>query len=85
MVKRTSFFGVSSRWSYRSSIEPVNLSSFGISGWGIDLDYCDVEWSALEKNREHSVVYEIAAKYCSSEPFVVYEGYSFPPRDSCPQ
>ena len=22
----------------------VNLSFFGISVWGIDLDYCDVEW-----------------------------------------
>ena len=25
-------------------IEPVNFSFFIISGWGIDLDYCDVEW-----------------------------------------
>ena len=24
-------------------MEPVNLS-FGISGWAIDFDYCDVEW-----------------------------------------
>ena len=23
---------------------------FGISGWGIDLDSCDVEWFALEIN-----------------------------------
>ena len=23
--------------------EPVNFSFFSISGWGIDLDYCDVE------------------------------------------
>ena len=23
-------------------MEPVNFSLFGISGWGIDLDYCDV-------------------------------------------
>ena len=27
---------------------------------GIDLDYCDIEWFALETNRDHSVVYEIA-------------------------
>ena len=27
-------------------IEPFNSSVFGISGWGIDLDYCDIEWFA---------------------------------------
>ena len=27
-----------------------NFSFFGISSWGIDLDYCDVEWFALEMN-----------------------------------
>ena len=26
------------------------LSLFGISGWGIDLDYYDVEWFALQTN-----------------------------------
>ena len=26
------------------------FSFFGITGWGIDLDYCDVEWFALETN-----------------------------------
>ena len=36
------------------------VSFFGISVWGIDLDYCDVEWFALEMNRDHSVVFEIA-------------------------
>ena len=30
-------------------MEQVNFS-FGISGWGIDLDCCDVEWFALEMN-----------------------------------
>ena len=27
--------------------------------WGIDLDYCDIEWFALETNRDHSVFFEI--------------------------
>ena len=49
---------------------------FGISGWGIDLDYCDIEWFALETNRGHSVIFEIAPKYCISDSFVDYEGYS---------
>ena len=43
---------------------------------GIDLDYCDIEWFALETNRDHSVVFEIASKYCISDSFVDYDGYS---------
>ena len=45
----------------------VNFSFFGVSGWGIDLDYCDVEWFALEMNRDHSVIFEIASRYCISD------------------
>ena len=30
----------------------------------MDLDYCDVEWFALEMNRDNSFVFEIAPKYC---------------------
>ena len=40
----------------------VNFSFFGISGWGTDLDYCDIEWFALKMNRDHFVVHEIAPK-----------------------
>ena len=43
-----------------------------LTGWGIDLDYCDIEWFALETNRDHSVAFEIASKYCISDSFVVY-------------
>ena len=42
---------------------------------GIDLDYCDIEWFALDMNRDHSVVSEIAPKYCISDIFIEYEGY----------
>ena len=45
-------------------------------GQGIDLDYCDIEWFALETNRDHSVIFEIAPKYCSSDSFVDHDGYS---------
>ena len=31
---------------------------------------------ALETNRDHSVVFEIAPKYCISDSFVDYEGDS---------
>ena len=43
---------------------------------GIDLDYCDTEWFSLEMNRDHSVLFEIAPKYCISGSFVDYESYS---------
>ena len=44
--------------------------------WGIDLDYHDIEWFALEMNRDHSVIFEIAPKYCIADCFVHYDGYS---------
>ena len=57
-------------------IEPFNFSFFSITGWGIDLDNCDIEWFALKTNRDHSVVFEIASKYCILDCFVDYDGYS---------
>ena len=56
-------------------LEPFNFSFFSVTGWGIDLDYCDIEWFALETNRDHSVGFEIAFKYCISESFVDHDGY----------
>ena len=58
------------------NIEPFNFSFFSITDRGIDLDYCDIEWFALETNRDHSVVFEIASKYCILDCFVDYDGYS---------
>ena len=45
-------------------LELFNFSFFDFNGWGIDLDYCDIEWFALEISRYHSVIFETAAKYC---------------------
>ena len=42
-------------------MEPLNFSFFSTTGWGIDLDYSDTEWFALEMNRDHSVIFEIAS------------------------
>ena len=36
----------------------------------------DTEWFALEMNRDHSVVFEIATKYCLLDPFIGYDSYS---------
>ena len=63
----------------------LQFSFFGISGWGIELDYCDVEWFSLETNQDHSVVFEIAPKDCILDSFIDYEGYPFLLRDYCPQ
>ena len=57
-------------------MEPFNFSFFSISGQGIDLDFCDIERFAMETNRDHSVVFEIASKYCISDSFVDHDGYS---------
>ena len=56
-------------------IEPFNFNFFSVTGWGIGLDYHDIEWFALETNRDHSVIFEIASKYCISESFVDHDGY----------
>ena len=57
-------------------IKLFNFSFFRVSGLGMDLDFRDIEWFALEMNRDHSFIFEIAAKYCISDSFVDYEGYS---------
>ena len=55
-------------------IEPFIFSFFSITGWGIDLDYHDIEWFALETG--HSIVSEIPSKYCILDSFVDCDGYS---------
>ena len=54
----------------------IQLQFFSVNGWGIRLDYCDIEWFALETNRDHSVIFETAFKYYSSDSFVDHDGYS---------
>ena len=53
-------------------IEPFDFSFFSVTGRGIDLDYHDIGWFALEMNRDHSVIFGIAAKY----RLVDCDGYS---------
>ena len=54
----------------------ISFSFFSVTVWGIDLDYCDIEWFALEMNRDPSVMFEIASKHCISDSFVDHDGYS---------
>ena len=51
----------------------IQLQLLQHTGWGIGLDYCDIEWFALEMNRDHSVILEIAPKYCISDSSADYE------------
>ena len=54
----------------------IKFSFFSVTGWGIDFDYHDIGWFALEMNRDHSVIFEIASKYCILDSFVDHDGYS---------
>ena len=43
---------------------------------GHRLGYHDIEWFALETNRDPSVIFETASKYCILDSFVDHDGYS---------
>ena len=61
-----------------------SFSFFNITGQGIDLDYCDIEWYAFEMNRDRSVIFEIVSKNCISDSFVDCDGYSISPKGFLP-
>ena len=46
------------------------------NGNPLQYPYCDIEWFALEMNRDRSVIFEIASKYCILDSFVDHDGYS---------
>ena len=60
----------------------IQLQLFRITGWGIDLDFHDIEWFALEMNRDHSVIFFVCLFVCFLYPstavwtLVDYDGYS---------
>ena len=54
------------------------------SAQGIDSDYCDIEWLALEMNRDHSLIFDFAYMYCNSDSFVDYDGYSISSKEFLP-
>ena len=57
-------------------MEVINFSYFRICDRDIELNYCDVDWLALKKNQDHSVIFEVGPKYYISDSFVEYEVYS---------
>ena len=42
-------------------------------GHRLGLQY--IKWFALETNRDHSVIFQIASKYCTLDSFVDHDGY----------
>ena len=65
-------------------IELFKLSFFSITGRGIDLNYCGIEWFVLERNRDHSVVFETASNSAFQTLWLAMMATSFLLRDSCP-
>ena len=61
-----------------------NFSFFSVTGRSICLDYRAIELFDLEMNRDHSVFFETASKYCISDSLVDYEGYSVSSKGSLP-
>ena len=51
----------------------------------MDLDYCDIEWFALEMNRDHSVAFETAPKCCILDSYVDREDYSISSKGFLPK
>ena len=54
----------------------MDFSFLSVRDRSTDLNYCVIEWLALEENQDHPVIFEVAPKYCISDSFVDYEGYS---------
>ena len=68
--------------SLHRTVQPQLLQRYSR---GIDLDYRGVEWFALEMNRDHSVVFEIAPKVLHFSLLLTLRATPFLLRDSCPQ
>ena len=84
MMERTFFFLVLVLEGLVGLHRTIQLQLLQHYTLGIDVDYCDVEWFALEMNCDHSAVFEIAPKYYISDLFVDYEGYSIPSKGFLP-
>ena len=75
VMKRTSFLGVSSRRSIGLH-RTVQLQFLQHYWLGCRLGLLWYWMFTLEMSRDHSVVFEIAPKYCFSDSLADYEGYS---------
>ena len=74
-MKRISFFGVLVLEGLVGLHRTVNFSFFSIPGQGIDLEYHDIEWFALEKNRDRFSFMRLHPS-TAFQTLVDYDGYS---------
>ena len=64
----------------------TQLQFFSITGQGIDLDYHDIEWFALEMNRDHSIALRLHPNAAFWTFFLLTMMVTpLLLRDSCPQ
>ena len=75
-MKRTYFWGVLVLEGLVGLHRTIQLQLPQCYWLGPRLGYHDNEWFALETNRDYSVIFEIASKYCISDSFVDHYGYS---------
>ena len=62
----------------------VQLQLLHICGWCIDLDYCDIEWFALEMNKNHFAVLGLHPSTAFWNLLLTMRATSFLLRYSCP-
>ena len=63
----------------------VQLQLLQHTGWGTDLDHPNIEWFALEMNRDHSVSLRLHAVTAFQTLLLTLTATPFLLRDSCPQ
>ena len=61
----------------------IQLQLLQHSDQGIDLNYWDIERFALERNRDHSVIFESISNYCILDFLLTMMATPFLLRDSC--
>ena len=82
-MKKTSFWGVLVLQGLVGLHRTVQLHL--LQCWGIGLDYCDIEWFALEMNRDHSIVLRLHPSTAFQTVLLTIVAAPFLLRDSCPQ
>ena len=76
-MRRTSFWGVlKGLVGLHRTVQLQLLQRYWLGHRLEAVYYLNIEWFALETNRDHSVVFEIASKYCILDSLVDHDGYS---------
>ena len=78
------FFGFQFWKVLQVFIEPFNFSFFSIIGQGIDLDYCDIEWFALETTEIILLFLRLRPSTAFQTLLLTLMATPFLLRDSCP-